>query len=113
MRLLKPLTFVAAGLWLALALPIQPTQVLAQQPGAGGAARGGGGGGRGQMEVWSPMPVKANPFVAPNKALTKLTDLLAKHKGQANWKEVLFNDLLFHGEYISMGPGEKTPRRFH
>src|SRR5262245_15214449 len=112
MRLLKSLPFVAAGLGLMLAFQIPSAKLFAQQPRGGGAARGGGGGG-GQMEVWSPMPVKSNPFVAPNKALTKLTDLLAKHKGQPSWKEVVVHDHLFHGEYISMGPGEKTPRRFH
>jgi mannose-6-phosphate isomerase-like protein (cupin superfamily) len=79
---------------------------------AGGQGRGGSGGGRGQMEVLVPMPVKANPFVAPNKPLTKLPDLLAKHKGQQNWKEIVVHDHLFHAEYIQMAAGAKTPRMF-
>ena len=49
----------------------------------------------------------------PHKALTKLSDVLAKHKGQPNWKEVIVNDNLFHAEYISMAAGAKTPRQFH
>jgi mannose-6-phosphate isomerase-like protein (cupin superfamily) len=65
------------------------------------------------MEVWAPMPVKANAFISPNKAHTKLSDLLAKHKGQQNWTEVVVHDHLFHGEYISMAAGARTTRRFH
>ena len=64
------------------------------------------------MEVLVPMPVKANPFVAPNKPLTKLSDLLSKHKGQPNWKEIVVHDHLFHAEYIQMAAGAKTPRMF-
>src|SRR5687768_7790325 len=66
-----------------------------------------------QLEVWTPMPVKPAPFVPPHKAWTRLSDVLAKHKGQQNWSELIVDDNLFHGEYISMAPGAKTPRRFH
>ena len=97
MRLLRQIAFVAAGLGLVLTLPSRQAELHGQQP---------------QMEVWVPMPVKANPFVPPNKALTRLSDLLAKHKGQQNWKEVVVHDHLFHAEYISMAPGAKTPRQF-
>src|SRR5262245_61698632 len=65
-----------------------------------------------QIEVWTPMPVKPNPFVPPHKPRTKLSELLAKHKGRQNWSELIVDDNLFHGEYISMAPGAKTPRRF-
>ena len=34
-------------------------------------------------------------------------------QGQPNWTEVVVHDHLFHGEYISMAAGAKTPRRFH
>ena len=66
-----------------------------------------------QIEVWTPLPVKPNPFVPPHKPWTKLAELLAKHKGQSSWSELIVDDNLFHGEYISMAPGAKTPRRFH
>ena len=66
----------------------------------------------GRIDAWAPMPEKPSPFVPPNKPLTKLSDLLAKHKGHQNWSEVIVNDNLFHGSYISMAPGAKTPRRF-
>src|SRR5262245_42191221 len=67
----------------------------------------------GQTVVWAPMPVQPNPWIAPNKPVTRLPELQAKHAGEKNWTEVVVSDNLFHGAYISMGPGEKTPRRFH
>jgi mannose-6-phosphate isomerase-like protein (cupin superfamily) len=67
----------------------------------------------GRIEAWAPMPEKPNAFVPPHKPLTKLSDVLAKHKGHRDWTEVIVNDNLFHGSYISMAPGAKTPRRFH
>ena len=67
----------------------------------------------GRIEAWAPMPEKPNPFTPPHKALTKLSDVLAKHKGQQNWTETIVSDNLFHGDYIAMAPGAKTPRRFH
>ena len=114
MRLLKRMTYAIVSGAVIAAWPGPPADVHGQQRQGGGGGRGqGGGGGRGQMEVWSPMPVKPNPFVAPNKPVTRLSDLLAKHKGRQSWKEIVVHDNLFHGEYISMAPGEKTPRRFH
>ncbi len=115
MRTVTRMICVVMGAGLLLALPGQEASVHGQQEPqrGGGGGRGAGGGGRGQMEIWSPMPVKANQFVPPNKALTRISDLLAKHKGQPNWTEVVVHDHLFHGEYISMAAGAKTPRRFH
>src|SRR5437016_14449052 len=69
--------------------------------------------GPGQMLVWAPLPVQPNEWMAPNKPLTKLSELRAKHSGESNWTETVVNDLLFHADYISMAPGVKTPRRFH
>ena len=83
--------------------PAQRTDVRAQQRGAGD----------GRMEVWTPIPEKPNPFVPPHKPLTKLSELVAKHRGDKSWSETIVNDNLFHGEYIAMAPGMKTPRRFH
>ena len=39
----------------------------------------------GRIEAWAPMPEKPNPFLPPHKPLTKLSDVLAKHKGQQDW----------------------------
>src|SRR5580704_16357889 len=97
MRFLKPIWFVAAGLGAFSALAGQQAEVR----------------GPGQMLVWAPMPVQPNEWIAPNKPITRLSDLRAKHAGESNWTETVVSDGLFHGDYISMAPGVKTPRRFH
>ena len=66
-----------------------------------------------RMLVWAPMPVQPNEWIAPNKPLTRLAELRAKHAGEQNWTETVVSDNLFHADYISMAPGGKTPRRFH
>jgi mannose-6-phosphate isomerase-like protein (cupin superfamily) len=122
MRLIQRIAWMAAAFGLFLALPGPFAELHGQQPGAAagggrgqgeGRGRAAGAGGRGQIEAWAPMPVKPNPFTPPHKALTRLTDVLAKHKGQQNWSHLIVDDNLFHGSYISMAPGAKTPRRFH
>jgi mannose-6-phosphate isomerase-like protein (cupin superfamily) len=83
--------FLAAGLALA-------SVVVAQQK---------------QIAVWAPLPAQPPEWIAPNKPLIKLADLLAKHQRQKSWTETVVSDNLFHADYIAMGPGEKTPRRLH
>jgi len=90
---------------LFLTLLIGRADIQGQQ--RGGEATGG------RMEAWTPLPEKANPFVPPNKPLTKIDALLAKHQGAPNWTETIVSDNLFHGDYISMAAGGRTPRRFH
>ena len=62
--------------------------------------------------AWAPVPTAPATWVAPNRPLWKLADLLAQHKGQANWTQTVVSDSLLHADYISMAPGAKTPRRF-
>jgi mannose-6-phosphate isomerase-like protein (cupin superfamily) len=62
--------------------------------------------------AWAPVPTQPATWVAPNRPLWKLADLLAQHKGQANWTQTVVSDSLLHADYISMAPGAKTPRRF-
>ena len=93
MRSSQPIAFVILGFGLFLMLPaVELPEVHAQQ-------RGGEGGGR-QIEVWAPLPTKANPFIPPNKPLTKIAALLAKRKGEQRWTETVVSDNLFHGAYI-------------
>jgi mannose-6-phosphate isomerase-like protein (cupin superfamily) len=68
---------------------------------------------QGQLEVWAPMPVQPEGWVPPNKPLTKVSELCAKHAGEKNWTETVVSDKLFHADYISMALGAKTARRFH
>ena len=44
---------------------------------------------------------------------TKLADVLARHKGQADWAETIVDDESLNAQWISMGPGKKTPRRMN
>lgn len=69
--------------------------------------------GQSRMLVWAPLPVEPNEWIAPNKPLTRLSELRSKHAGELNWTETVVSDNLFHADYISMAPGAKTPRRFH
>jgi quercetin dioxygenase-like cupin family protein len=48
-----------------------------------------------------------------HKAHTKIADLRANHKGQADWRETIVNDDYFKAEYISMAAGAKVTPRFH
>jgi mannose-6-phosphate isomerase-like protein (cupin superfamily) len=63
--------------------------------------------------AWAPVPVQPATWVAPNKPIYKLADLLTQHKGQQNWTETVVSDASLHADYISMAPGVKTPRQFH
>jgi mannose-6-phosphate isomerase-like protein (cupin superfamily) len=63
--------------------------------------------------AWAPVPAQRATWTAPNKPIWKLSELLAKHKGQANWTETVVSDNLLHADYISMAPGVKTLRQFH
>src|SRR5678809_1730293 len=97
--------FVAVGL----------TGLSAQQAPAPGAAAGAGGGARGAAPqpqiVWSPKATKPGDWTPPHKPHTKLVDLLARHKGKADWVETVVDDDTLHADYISAAPGSKTPRR--
>ena len=55
---------------------------------------------------------KLAPYVAPNKPVWHIADILAAHKGQANWSQPVIKDRWFNVQYISMGPGEKTRTSF-
>jgi len=62
--------------------------------------------------AWSAKPVQTTPWNAPNKPHWKLSEVLAKHAGQRSWQEAIVSDRDFVAKYISMAPGEKTPRQF-
>ena len=44
---------------------------------------------------------------------TALAGVLARHKGQADWVETVVEDESLFAQWISMGPGRKTPRRMN
>jgi mannose-6-phosphate isomerase-like protein (cupin superfamily) len=57
--------------------------------------------------AWAPLPAQPTTWVAPNKPIWKLADLLAQHKGQQNWSETVVSDNQLHADYISMAPVQK------
>jgi mannose-6-phosphate isomerase-like protein (cupin superfamily) len=66
-----------------------------------------------EQPSWAPKPVAVPKYTPPHKPLTRIADLKKKHAGHADWSEVIVDDPLLHGEYVSMGPEGKVARRFH
>ncbi len=58
-------------------------------------------------------PKKIMPYTGPHKPITRIADVLAKHKGQASWKEDVVKTDRYHAQWISMAPGEKTRTIFY
>jgi len=65
------------------------------------------------ITAWAQRPARLAPFVAPNKLVYRLADVLGAHKGKASWKQSVFSSRDFTGEWISMAPGEKTKTQFY
>ena len=63
--------------------------------------------------VWAPKPTKTPGYVPPQKPWVKLTDLKTRHKGEANWRELLVDDGRLTAEYFFAAPGTKVGQRFH
>ena len=62
---------------------------------------------QGPKIVWSPKATKPGDWAPPHKPHTKLADLLAKHKGKADWVETVVDDDTLRADYISSAPGSK------
>ena len=65
-----------------------------------------------KQEFWV-QKLKTVAYVPPNKPHTKLSDLKAKYKNQANWKETVLKDGESQADYTSMAPGTKVSPRLH
>jgi len=63
--------------------------------------------------VWAPKPTTTTAYPAGVKPWVKLADIKARHKGDANWREVIVDDGRLAGEYVSAAPGTIVSRRFH
>jgi quercetin dioxygenase-like cupin family protein len=63
--------------------------------------------------VWAPKPAQPPSYPPGVHAWTKLSDLAAKHKGEANWHEVIVDDGRLAGEYVGSAPGTRVPKRLH
>jgi mannose-6-phosphate isomerase-like protein (cupin superfamily) len=71
-----------------------------------------GAGPREQL-VLAPKAAKLSEYVEPHKPHTKLSEVLAKHKGHGDWIEPVVDDDNLHADYISMASGQKSPRRMN
>jgi oxalate decarboxylase/phosphoglucose isomerase-like protein (cupin superfamily) len=60
-----------------------------------------------------PKPVARTPYQPPMKPVTRLTDLKAKHKGQANWRELVIDDGNSKAYMVQESPGAKHARRLY
>jgi mannose-6-phosphate isomerase-like protein (cupin superfamily) len=61
---------------------------------------------------WAPKG-QPMPYVAPNKPVSRLDQVLAKHAGQKSWSEDVIETERYSAKWISMAPGEKTPTQFY
>lgn len=60
---------------------------------------------------WGPKPATATPYVAPNKPVWRLKEILAAHKGQADWVQPIIRNKDQVADYISIGPGVTTKKK--
>jgi quercetin dioxygenase-like cupin family protein len=80
---------------------------------AAAPAAGGRGAGRGAAQTWYVEKTKGGVYIPPNKPLTKLADLKAKHAGQPIWKELVMKDPEHEAEYNGAVPGTKYAPEMH
>ncbi len=63
--------------------------------------------------AWAPKPIKTPSYPAPQKPWVKLSEIKARHKGSANWREVVVDDGRLVGEYVSAAADTLLGPRFH
>jgi quercetin dioxygenase-like cupin family protein len=63
--------------------------------------------------AWAPKPTQTPAYPTGVKPWIKLADRKAKHKNDANWREVAVDDGRLTGEYVSAAPGTNVSSRFH
>ena len=66
-----------------------------------------------EVPSWAPKPVEASKYKPPMKPHTKIAEVLAKHKGESNWREPVVRDDHFDCDYVMMASGTKVSPRFH
>jgi mannose-6-phosphate isomerase-like protein (cupin superfamily) len=103
-------TWLAPRASVALAVVMAAPLALAQTAGDAPA--------RAAPRVDEPLLV-LSPKAAPpgwtgvHRPHTKLVDVLARHAGAASWAETVVDDESLVAQWVSMAPGEKTPRRMN
>jgi mannose-6-phosphate isomerase-like protein (cupin superfamily) len=93
----------------SISLCLAPQTGGAQPAGGAPAAAGQQAGQREpNLPVYAFKP-KDISYKAPMKPVWHIADILAAHRGQADWEQPVVKDPWFFIQYISMGPGKKTP----
>ena len=64
------------------------------------------------LTVLSPK-AKSGGWAGVHRPHTKLADVLARHAHAVDWAETVVDDESLFAQWISLGPGEKTPRRMN
>ena len=75
---------------------------IAQTPAAPAPAR------RQPIQVLAPKPAGLAPYTGPNRPVWRLNEILAAHRGSADWAQTIVTTRDFIGQWISMGAGQKT-----
>lgn len=58
--------------------------------------------------TWAPKPANPAGWVAPNKPVWRLAEILSAHKSEKSWVQPIVRDHDYAADYIQMAPGEKT-----
>jgi mannose-6-phosphate isomerase-like protein (cupin superfamily) len=62
---------------------------------------------------WSAKPTTPTSYDAPNKVHWKLSEILAAHRGQADWTQPIVRNREQDADYISLGAGKTTKRKMY
>ncbi len=62
---------------------------------------------------WGMKAIHPPKYTPPNRPLTRLADVKATHKAEANWSQVIVDDDKLRAEFISVAPGAGVSPRFH
>ena len=63
--------------------------------------------------VWASKPTALPRYPAGVRPWIKVADVKAAHRGEANWRERLFDDGRLSAEYVAAAPGTMQSPRFH
>jgi mannose-6-phosphate isomerase-like protein (cupin superfamily) len=60
------------------------------------------------ITAWAPKPSQLVRYQAPNRPLWRLSDIRARHAGEADWSEPVADTPSFVARYVSMAAGKST-----
>jgi mannose-6-phosphate isomerase-like protein (cupin superfamily) len=63
--------------------------------------------------VWAAHKLQETPYMAPNRPVWHIADVLKTHHGQQSWDQQVLLTRDFDGHYVSLAPGEKTKCVFY